>query len=345
MNKRTKRLLLITAAILILIAVGGSGTVYYYLFAPQFHPVKTVYIYIDRDDTLDSIYNKIKTCGHPHSLTGFRWMAQYRKYDTCIRTGRYAIRPGENIYHVFSRLYRGYQEPMNLTIGSVRTLDRLASSVGRQLMIDSAEIATLINDTNFQHRLGYSTATLPALFIPNTYQVYWNMTAEDFIKRMQKEHDRFWNQKRLQKAEAIHMTPVEVATLASIVEEETNNTAEKPDVAGLYINRLHRNMPLQADPTIKFALQDFGLRRITNAHLQVNSPYNTYLNTGLPPGPIRIASPAGLDAVLNYTQHDYIYMCAKEDFSGTHNFASNYSDHLKNARKYWDALNKRKIFN
>ena len=161
---------------------------------------------------------------------------------------------------------------------------------------------------------------------------------------MKDEHERFWNKDRLSQATAIGMTPEEVSTLASIVEEETNNNEEKPMVAGLYINRLHQDMPLQADPTIKFALQDFGLRRITNENLKVNSPYNTYINTGLPPGPIRIPSKKGIDSVLNYTKHNYIYMCAKEDFSGTHNFASNYADHMANARKYWKALNERKIF-
>ena len=299
-----KKIIIGTFVALILIGAACAGTVYYYLFAPQFHPKKTVYIYIDRDDTADSIYNKVEQQGHPRSFTGFRWMAQYKKYSENIHTGRYAIRPGENVYHVFSRLYRGYQEPTNLTVGSVRTLDRLARSVGKQLMIDSTEIAGL----------------------------------------MQKEHQKFWNQERLDKATAIGMTPTEVCTLASIVEEETNNNPEKPMVAGLYINRLHTGMPLQADPTIKFALQDFGLRRITNAHLAVKSPYNTYINAGLPPGPIRIPSPIGLDAVLNYTKHNYLYMCAKEDFSGTHNFASNYAEHMKNARKYWNALNERKIF-
>ena len=271
-------------------------------------------------------------------------MAKYKDFNQNIHTGRYAIRPNDNVYHVYSRFSRGYQEPMNLTIGSVRTLDRLARSVGKQLMIDSAEIASQLFDSTFQAQMGYTNITLPSLFIPETYQVYWDMSVDEFFKRMKDEHKRFWNKDRLAQATAIGMTPEEVSTLASIVEEETNNNEEKPIVAGLYINRLHQDMPLQADPTIKFALQDFGLRRITNEHLKVNSPYNTYINTGLPPGPIRIPSKKGIDSVLNYTKHNYIYMCAKEDFSGTHNFASNYADHMANARKYWKALNERKIF-
>lgn len=344
MKKKTKKILIGGLVTLFLIGVACAGTFYYYIFYPQFHPPKTTYIYIDKDDTIDSIYNKVKIQGHPKSFTGFLWMTRWRNYDSTIHTGRYAIRPGENVYHVFSRLYRGYQEPINLTVSNVRTLDRLARSIGKQLMIDSTEIATVMNDTIFQKRMGYKKETMSSLFIPETYQVYWDMSVDEFFERMQKEHEKFWNQQRLAKAESIGMTPEEVSTLASIVEEETNNNEEKPMVAGLYINRLHKGMPLQADPTIKFALQDFGLRRITNEHLNVNSPYNTYLNAGLPPGPIRIPSPIGIDAVLNYAKHDYIYMCAKEDFSGTHNFASNYADHMKNARKYWNALNKRKIF-
>ncbi len=344
MDKKKKKILIGGLVSLVLIGFICTGTIYYFLFAPQFHPQKTTYIYIDRDDTIDSIYNKVKNQGHPTSFKGFLWMAKYRDYPRNIHTGRYAIHPGENVYHVFSRLYRGYQDPINLTIGSVRTLDRLARSIGKQLMIDSAEVAKVMNDSLFQHKLSYNKETIPCLFIPETYQVYWDMSVTDLFERMQKEHQKFWNQERLNKATAIGMTPAEVCTLASIVEEETNNNPEKPMVAGLYINRLHSDMPLQADPTIKFALQDFGLRRITNAHLSVDSPYNTYRNLGLPPGPIRIPSPIGLDAVLNYVKHDFIYMCAKEDFSGTHNFASNYADHMKNARKYWNALNERKIF-
>lgn len=344
MKKRNRNIIVSILIAIILLCTIAGGTVYYYLFAPQFHPPKTVYIYVDRDDTTDSIYHKIKQYGHVKHFDGFLWMAKYKDFDRNIHTGRYAIRPNENVYHVFSRFSRGYQEPMNLTLGSVRTLDRLVRSVGKQLMIDSAEIARQLFDSTFQAKMGYTSATIPSLFIPETYQVYWDMSVDEFFQRIRKEHERFWNKDRLAQATAIGMTPEEVCTLASIVEEETNNNAEKPIVAGLYINRLHKNMPLQADPTVKFALQDFELRRITNEHLQVNSPYNTYLNAGLPPGPIRIPSKKGIDSVLNYTKHNYIYMCAKEDFSGTHNFASNYSDHMANARKYWKALNERKIF-
>lgn len=344
MTKKTKKILIITSIVFLLVATALFGSAYYYLLAPLFYPQGTVYVYIDRDDTIDSVYHKVETFGCPKSMLGFRIMADYRQYARNIHTGRYAIHPAENAYHVFSRLYRGYQEPCNLTIGSVRTLDRLARNIGNQLMIDSAEVAQLFNDTLFIKQLGYTQATLPALFIPNTYQVYWNIHAESLVQRLKKEHERFWNKERRRKAEEIGLTPTEVSTLASIVEEETNNNAEKPMVAGLYLNRLKRGMPLQADPTIKFALQDFGLRRITNAHLGINSPYNTYLHTGLTPGPIRIPSPKGIDAVLNYSKHNYLYMCAKEDFSGTHNFATNLSDHMRNARKYWNALNQRKIY-
>lgn len=321
-----------------------GGVAYYYLFTPQFHPGQTCYIYIDRDDNQDSVIYKIKTVGNPNKLNGLIWMANYRGYGENIHTGRYAIHPEDNAYHLFSRLYRGYQEPTNLVIGSVRTMDRLAQNVGKQIMIDSAEIASLVFDSAYIQKMGYSSETIASLFIPNTYQVYWNISAENFIKRMQKEHERFWNDERKNKAQAIGLTPIEVTTLASIVDEETNNKAEKPIVAGLYINRLQRGMPLQADPTIKFAWQDFSLRRVTNKHLEIQSPYNTYIHAGLPPGPIRIPSVAGIDAVLNYKKHNYLYMCAKEDFSGTHNFAVTLREHMNNARKYWNALNKRKIY-
>ena len=341
MKKSVSKLYLYGAiGCIVIVAIVG----YLYCFSSFSKSSDTQYVYIDTDDNIDSVYNKVEPIANSFPDQAFKTLTHHFGYAGHIHTGRYAIRPNDNIYHVYSRFSRGYQEAINLTIGSVRTLDRLARSIGKQLMIDSAEIASQLFDSTFQAQMGYTTITLPSLFIPETYQVYWDMSVDDFVKRMKNEHERFWNKERLAQATAIGMTPEEVSTLASIVEEETNNNEEKPMVAGLYINRLHQDMPLQADPTIKFALQDFGLRRITNENLKVNSPYNTYINTGLPPGPIRIPSKKGIDSVLNYTKHNYIYMCAKEDFSGTHNFASNYADHMANARKYWKALNERKIF-
>ena len=319
------------------------GGIYQLFFSQPFQISETGYIYIDRDDDIDSVYNQIIKVGNPKSMKGFKIIAEQKGYDKNIKTGRYAIKPTDNMRYLHRRLSLGYQTPVNLTIGSVRTMDRIARNASRQLMIDSTEIIGLLNDTAYLNTIGYTQQTIPALFIPNTYEVYWNISAEDFMKRMIKEHKVFWNEERIKKAKSIGLTPEEVATLASIVEEETAVNAEKPVVAGLYINRLKRGMLLQADPTIKFSLQDFGLKRILFKHLDVNSPYNTYKHAGLPPGPIRIPSIQGLESVLNYTKHNYLYMCAKEDFSGTHNFAVTSAQHAANARRYQQALNRRGI--
>jgi len=319
------------------------GGIYQLFFSQPFQISETGYIYIDRDDNIDSVYNQIIKVGNPKSMKGFKIIAEQKGYDKNIKTGKYAIKPTDNMRYLHRRLSLGYQTPVNLTIGSVRTMDRIARNASRQLMIDSTEIIGLLNDTAYLNTIGYTQQTIPALFIPNTYEVYWNISTEDFMKRMIKEHKVFWNEERIKKAKSIGLTPEEVATLASIVEEETAVNAEKPVVAGLYINRLKRGMLLQADPTIKFSLQDFGLKRILFKHLEVNSPYNTYKHTGLPPGPIRIPSIQGLESVLNHARHNYLYMCAKEDFSGTHNFAVTSAQHAANARRYQQALNRRNI--
>ena len=341
MEKKTKKRLIIAILGIILFGIAGVAHIYYYFFAPPFQITETAYIYIDRDDDVDSVYHKIAEVGNPKQMHGFESLVRYQGYT--LKTGRYAINPTDNMRYLHRRLSMGYQTPIKLTIGSVRTLDRMARNVSRQLMIDSTEVANLLNDTAYIRKMGYSKETLPALFIPNTYEVYWDMSAEDFMTRMQKEHKAYWNEKRMKQAEAIGLTPIEVATLASIVEEETANQAEKPMVAGLYINRLKKGMLLQADPTVKFSLQEFGLKRILFRHLEVDSPYNTYKYAGLPPGPIRVPSYQGLESVLNYTKHNYIYMCAKEDFSGTHNFAVTSAQHAANARKYQQALNRKGI--
>ena len=341
MEKKTKKRLIIAILGILLFGIAGVAHIYYYFFTPPFQITETAYIYIDRDDDVDSVYHKIAETGNPKQMHGFESLVRYQGYTP--KTGRYAIKPADNMRYLHRRLSMGYQTPIKLTIGSVRTLDRMARNVSRQLMIDSTEVATLLNDTAYIPKIGYTKETLPALFIPNTYEVYWDMSAEDFMARMQKEHKAYWNEKRMKQAEAIGLTPIEVATLASIVEEETANQAEKPMVAGLYINRLKKGMLLQADPTVKFSLQEFGLKRILFKHLEVDSPYNTYKYAGLPPGPIRVPSYQGLESVLNYTKHNYIYMCAKEDFSGTHNFAVTSAQHAANARKYQQALNRKGI--
>lgn len=305
---------------------------YLAFFHATFGIGNTVYLYIDADDTPDSVRVKIKNTARPGISAGFPVLSALSGYT--VKSGCYAVEPEDNMFSVFRRLKQGRQTPVRLTIPNVRTMDRLAGTLGKKLMMDSAVVAQHFADSAFCRQYGYDTATMACLFIPNTYEVYWNTSLEDFMKRMQKENATFWNKERLRLAEAAGLTPNEVVTLASIVDEETANNAEKPMVAGMYINRLRTGMPLQADPTVKFALHDFSLRRIYHNHLNVESPYNTYRNTGLPPGPIRIPSIAGIDAVLNHVKHDYLYMCAKEDFSGTHNFARTYREHLANAAKY-----------
>lgn len=339
---KSKKTIIICALVTILI-LGGVISAVSLLFNHPLHIEKPTFIYIDRDDTADSVYVKLQRDLNATHLTGFKMLARLKKYDQQIHSGAYRFDASVNTLTLFRRLNSGHQTPVKVIIPSVRTLSRLAHSLDRQLMADSTEFARLIGDSTFCASLGFNRETMPALFIPNTYEVYWNTSAEAFIRRMKKEYERFWTQERKDKAQACGLTPTEVCTLASIVEEETANKAEMPVVAGLYLNRLQAGMPLQADPTIKFSLQEFGLRRILHKHLEADSPYNTYKHTGLPPGPIRIASIQGIESVLNHARHNYLYMCAKEDFSGTHNFASTFAQHQANARRYQQALNKRNI--
>ena len=315
----------------------------FYMLTPVSKADQTQYVYIDEDDTRDSVLAKVGAFSHTAGMTGLCTLMRHSSYDKHVRTGRYAIEPGEGAFTVFRHLKNGRQSSMMLTIPEVRTMDRLAAYLGQKLMVDSATVADALYSQETCQELGYDTCTIAAMFVPNSYDIFWNVPLDKFLKRMQREHDRFWEGDREEKAKRMQLTPNEVCTLASIIDEETANTQEKPMIAGMYLNRLHQPMPLQADPTIKFALKQFELKRIYNKLLDVNSPYNTYRNEGLPPGPIKIASIKGIDAVLNYVHHDYLYMCAKEDFSGTHNFARTYQEHLKNAARYTKALNERNI--
>lgn len=339
--KAYKAKYLLVAAAFCLLAILGLG--YYYFMTTFSSMTETQYVCIDDNDNIDSVMAKLRPVASEHSLTGLSTLLRHTDYADKPRTGRYAILPDESTLQVMRKLRNGQQEAVMLTIPESRMMVKLAAALGRKLMLDSVEIAAALIDQEYCNRWGYDTCTIAALFVPNTYEVYWNVTLDHFMERMVKEHDSFWNAQRRTKAEAAGLTPNEVSTLASIIDEETANTAEKPMIAGMYLNRLHTGMPLQADPTVKFALKNFALKRIYHDMLFFDNPYNTYRNTGLPPGPIKIASIKGIDAVLDYVKHDYLYMCAKEDFSGTHNFAATYSEHLRNAARYAKALNERGI--
>ena len=286
---------------------------------------------------------KLKPIANEQALLSFKLLSRHSGYCKNIRTGKYAILPEEGIIAVLRKLKNGHQEPVRLTIPESRTTDKLAGALSRKLMMDSLALSIFFKDSTLCAKMGYDTTTIVCLFVPNTYEVYWNTSIENLLTRMKKEHDKFWDKSRQAKATALGLNPNEVCTLASIIDEETSNNPEKPMIARMYLNRLKKGMPLQADPTVKFALKDFALKRIYHNMLSTDSPYNTYKNVGLPPGPIKVASVAGIDAVLNAPSHNYLYMCAKEDFSGTHNFASSYSEHLRNAAKYSKALNERGI--
>lgn len=351
MEKRTKVIIGAALAGLATAALVLGGIAYKIKYSSCYDEQEKAIVYVYPDDTQKSLIAKLEEA----RVNTFGWGMLESVSTFNLHTGRYAIERGMSILDVFRLLRNHQQEPVNLTIPTLRlsiapkdqpqpmALDRLAGVMVRNLMTDSAAVASLLSDTALYEQYGMTPETFPTLFLPNTYQVYWDISPEDLMKRIKKEYDNFWTDERKKKAEQQGLTPQTASILASIVEEETANNEEKPMVAGLYLNRLHKGMLLQADPTVKFAVGDWTLRRVLNVHLQADSPYNLYRNKGLTPGPLRIPTTIGIDAVLNAVKHDYVYMCAKETFDGTHNFAVTYAEHQANARRYVKALNARGI--
>lgn len=326
-----------------LCAAGIAFAGYYLVKLQKVNLEESVYIYITPEDNAATVMQKIELAANPKSTKGFKMLAEHNKFDERRRSGKFAINDGDNMHTIYRRIISNEQTPVKLVVPSTRTLPQLVGAISRQLMLDSLELSEFTTSNAYISRLGYTKENFPSLFIPNTYEVYWDIKPEKLMTRLMNERRKFWNETRTAKAKKLGMTPEDVATLAAIVDEETNSNAEKPIVAGLYINRLKKGIPLQADPTVKFALQDSGRRRILKKDLKIDSPYNTYKHKGLPPGPIRIPTMQALESVLNHAKHDYIYMCAKEDFSGTHNFAKTLREHRSNAVKYQKALNARNI--
>jgi UPF0755 protein len=237
-----------------------------------------------------------------------------------------------------ARMLKGSQAPVNVTFNNIRTLPDLAGRLSEQLQADSLTMLAALTDDSVAAEYGFTPREFIGMFIPDTYELYWTTSPASFIERMKREYDRFWNEARLAKLDEIGLTRKEVSAMASIIDEETNRSDEMATIAGVYMNRIANGMPLQADPTVKFALGDPFIKRILYKHLEVDSPYNTYRHTGLPPGPIRMPSTQALNAVLNYQHHDYLYFCAKPDFSGYHAFAKTLSAHNLNAAAYAKAL-------
>ncbi|MDX9891465.1 MAG: endolytic transglycosylase MltG [Bacteroidales bacterium] len=296
---------------------------------------------ISEDSSYETIMQEIKENGHVKSFFTFKIAAQILDFKGNIKKGKYTFLDNDNNFQIIRKLRRGQHFPVRFTFNNIRTKEQLAKKLDGKFLFEREELENLLDNSAFLSTFGLTPETAISVFIPNTYELYYDINAIQFFNAMYKQYNRFWNDQREEKAQTIGLSKSEVITLASIVEEENFKEVEKGLIAGLYINRLRKGMKLQADPTVKFALQDFNIKRITHNDLAVNSPYNTYLYTGLPPGPIRIPETSTIDSVLNYRRHDYLYMCAKEDFSGFHYFSKTYNEHLKNAAKYHKALNGR----
>ncbi len=345
MNFLRKKIIYITLIITILILLFGgiyAYSVYKDIFKPNIN--KDTFLLIPSNSDYLQVLDSLKHTNTLEDINSFIKTAKLKKYNK-IRSGRYEFKKGMTNNEIVNILRSGRQTPVKLTFNNIRTINDFAGKISKQIEPDSASIVKLLNNENFINQLGFNKHDIISMFIPNTYEIYWNTSAENFIKRMKKEYDRFWNDNRKEKAEQLNLTLKEVSILASIVQaEQQAHPDERAKVAGVYINRLKRGMLLQSDPTLIFASGDFTKKRVLNKDKEIDSPYNTYMYAGLPPGPINMPDISSIDAVLNYQHHNYIFMCAKEDFSGYHNFSTNARQHGIYARKYQQALNKKKIW-
>ncbi|HXS37582.1 MAG TPA: endolytic transglycosylase MltG [Flavipsychrobacter sp.] len=304
---------------------------------------KGEYLYIHTGSSYKDVADALHTGGFIKDFKSFNILAKEAHYPEHIHPGKYKINPGMSNYNIIRLLHSGKQTPVKLVINKLRTQQEFIRLIGENLEADSMVMQQMFHDPVYLAQFGLDTNTVMCAIMPDTYQFFWNTTADKAFRKIENNYTKFWNNERVQQAEQIKLTPQQVVIIASIIEEETNKNDEKPDIASVYLNRFHKGIKLQADPTIKFAIGDFSIRRITGNYLQFASPYNTYLYSGLPPGPICTPSVSSIEAVLNAPKTDYIYFCAKEDFSGYHRFAATYNEQLKNARLYQQALDAKGI--
>ncbi|MBK9399545.1 MAG: endolytic transglycosylase MltG [Bacteroidetes bacterium] len=345
MSPGFRRILIAFASVIVLSICIIVLSFYNKVFSPNvdLSSGKSRFVYIPTGSTFIDVMRLLEKQGLLKNSASFQWVSEQMKYTTNVKPGKYEIKQGMNNKELISLLRSGKQTPVKLTFSNIRTVEELAGVTGGKIEADSASIAFLLNDEAFLEKYGFNARNSLCILIPNTYELKWNTSAEQFFERMAKEYKKFWNEKRRAKAKEIGLTQVEISVLASIVEKETRKNDEKATVAGVYMNRYLKGWKLEADPTLVFASGDFSLRRVLNEHKDIDSPYNTYMYTGFPPGPICMPSVSSIDAVLNYSKHEYMFFCAREDFSGYHSFAKTYDQHLLNARRFQKELDRRGI--
>lgn len=302
-----------------------------------------IFLYIPTGSSYEEVWNQLNDMNILINKKSFKWVSERKDYPDSVKPGRYRIKNGMSNNELVNMLRSGNQEAVMVIFNNLRTLEQLAGKVSKYLECDSLEMMHHLLSPEIPAKYGFTTETFKAMFIPNTYEMYWTSTPMDFTNRMAREYEKFW-EKRDKKLEKLNLTREEVSTLASIVDEETLIDSENKRVAGVYMNRIKMGMPLQSCPTLKYALNDWTITRVLYEYKKVDSPYNTYQHKGLPPGPITIPSVSAIDGVLDYEKHNYIYMCANADFSGTHAFARNLKQHNLNAKAYQKELDKRGIF-
>lgn len=336
-NKKLKYVSIFLAIIVLF----ATWQFYEDIFAPNvsLEPNQESYIYIYSHDNFDSFLNRLEYQQSLKHINGFRRLAKLLSLDDHLHPGKYHIQSGMNNIGLVKLFKSGRQTTVNLVLKYADSKEQLAAFFASQLEPDSVQMLDMLNDSNYFNRIGWNEANILSLFVPNTYNFYWNSSPKEIVIRFQKEYAHYWNEKRIAQAKALQLTPIQVANLASIVQKESNKVAEMPKIARVYLNRLKLGMPLQADPTVIYAWHDKSIHRVKQIHIALTSPYNTYLNKGLPPGPICMPHPTVIDAVLNAPESKEIYFCAKADLSGYHNFASNLLDHQRNARLYQKKLN------
>ena len=340
----SKKKILIPLIIFSTILTTVSVYTYQMLYSPNFLiNAEDKFIIIEENTDFNQLIKKLEDDTLINDILSFSFLSKIMEYQENIKIGAYKVKMNMTNYDMITMLRSGNQTPIKLTFSYARKMDDLAEKITSKLKMSKDDLLNYLND-NIDDYNGFEKSDIISVFLPDTYEVYWNVSPKNLTNKMYSEYKKFWNSERIAKLENINLNEKEAIVLASIVASETRMLDEADRVAGLYINRLRKNMRLQADPTLIFAANDFTIRRVLNKHKKIKSPYNTYIHKGLPPGPIRLVPKQYIDAVLNYEEHNFIYMCAKEDFSGYHAFATNLSDHNRNARKFQIALNMKKIY-